>query len=392
MQDQFMTQSTSIVTETSPLGQSICLFRPDNHALCLLNDTAAQIWQARNSGRHDDDIARHLHARYGVGITKAREDVDALVDEWGICGLLDATVPPQTHRTQVKLARPATQSSNPVLDATFGVDDISHLRIKCHEPILASLLAAVLQPMHNPSAAHQCIEIGENNDGYWFVQNGILVATALQRPQVRRLVLRQGLLHRHTETYISAILHASCVNLNGKAVVIAGASGAGKTTLTAALTQAGATYLADDLVPLNENGLLAGDFPVALAVKAGSWPSVTELYPELDKANVLTTRRLQVRYLALGDTMTTPRFMPVATLIFPKFSSGVPFKATKLSPEAAFIALLDSGSAPEGMPYSVKSIANLANTIPAWQINYGNLDEAVNWIGDNHGKPVGDTP
>jgi serine kinase of HPr protein (carbohydrate metabolism regulator) len=42
--------------------------------------------------------------------------------------------------------------------------------------------------------------------------------------------------------------HASTVTIDGRAVLIAGPAGAGKSTLAAALTALGARWLADDLV------------------------------------------------------------------------------------------------------------------------------------------------
>lgn len=54
-------------------------------------------------------------------------------------------------------------------------------------------------------------------------------------------------------------LHACAVELDGRAVLIAGAAGAGKSTLTAGLIAAGAALVADDLVVLRvEEGRVAG--------------------------------------------------------------------------------------------------------------------------------------
>jgi len=49
-------------------------------------------------------------------------------------------------------------------------------------------------------------------------------------------------------------LHAACLSRDGRAVLIAGASGAGKTTLALALALAGLDFLSDDLVFLQPRG------------------------------------------------------------------------------------------------------------------------------------------
>jgi hypothetical protein len=65
------------------------------------------------------------------------------------------------------------------------------------------------------------------------------------------------------------VLHASGVALNGKALLIAGAAGAGKSSLAAALLRAGAQLLSDDAVALSlsTTGLTAYPGSVALQLR-----------------------------------------------------------------------------------------------------------------------------
>jgi len=56
----------------------------------------------------------------------------------------------------------------------------------------------------------------------------------------------------------AACLHASAVELDGRAIAIAGAAGAGKSTLAAALVGGGATLLAEDVVALADDVKQAG--------------------------------------------------------------------------------------------------------------------------------------
>lgn len=56
------------------------------------------------------------------------------------------------------------------------------------------------------------------------------------------------LMHQHGR----CVLHASAVNVGGRAVLFCGASGAGKSTLAAALAEAGHTLLADDQCALSD--------------------------------------------------------------------------------------------------------------------------------------------
>ena len=77
------------------------------------------------------------------------------------------------------------------------------------------------------------------------------------------------------------VLHAGGVALNGSGVIISGPSGAGKTTLTAALVRSGFGYLTDEALAIDPSTGLLHPYPKALSIKRGSWeapgrsPSVT---------------------------------------------------------------------------------------------------------------------
>ncbi|MBX3070848.1 MAG: hypothetical protein KF883_10150 [Thermomicrobiales bacterium] len=65
-------------------------------------------------------------------------------------------------------------------------------------------------------------------------------------------------LHHYIATYTRGpnFVHAGVAVWSGKAIVIPGRSFAGKSTLTEALLQAGATYYSDDYAPIDEAGLV----------------------------------------------------------------------------------------------------------------------------------------
>ena len=87
------------------------------------------------------------------------------------------------------------------------------------------------------------------------------------------------------------LLHASCVAIGGRAVLIAGASGAGKSDLALRLIDRGAVLVSDDQVGLAAvDGQLIADAPATIAGK------------------------MEVRGLGIVD-MTHRSTMPVALLI-----------------------------------------------------------------------------
>ena len=73
-----------------------------------------------------------------------------------------------------------------------------------------------------------------------------------------------GSLHWHINRRIvatsqrSVLVHAGALELRGRAVLVVGASGAGKSTATASLVMAGLGYLTDDMTAVGPDGLLTG--------------------------------------------------------------------------------------------------------------------------------------
>ena len=80
------------------------------------------------------------------------------------------------------------------------------------------------------------------------------------------------------------LLHAGgSAGTDGRTVVVHGVSGAGKTTLTAALVQAGLAYVTDETVCLDPDTLVIEPFPKPLTVKPGSQELLAHLAPPPDE-------------------------------------------------------------------------------------------------------------
>lgn len=80
-------------------------------------------------------------------------------------------------------------------------------------------------------------------------------------------------------------LHAAALEQRGRAVLIVGPPGAGKTTLCLALVAAGMKFAGDDIVLLRAGGLAQG-VPFPAAVKSGAWKFERCFARTLDKAPI----------------------------------------------------------------------------------------------------------
>lgn len=94
-------------------------------------------------------------------------------------------------------------------------------------------------------------------------------------------------------------LHASAVVLDGQAIALVGASGAGKSTTAAAFAQAGYQVMADDIVALDEQ---SGAFLVRPAYpRLRLWPPSVEALYGAEDALPLMTPTWDKRYLDLVE-------------------------------------------------------------------------------------------
>jgi hypothetical protein len=96
-------------------------------------------------------------------------------------------------------------------------------------------------------------------------------------------------------------LHAASLAKGGLGLLLCGEPGAGKSTLTLQLVDAGFQYAGDDVALIGSDGMIHG-IPFALTIKPGSWELLSRLRSDL--RDVATYRRPDgalVRYVPAAD-------------------------------------------------------------------------------------------
>lgn len=78
------------------------------------------------------------------------------------------------------------------------------------------------------------------------------------------------------------LVHAGCVARAGRGLVIAGASGMGKTTLTAHLVARGMGYLSDEAAPIHRKDGTVEPFPFRLGIRPGPADDLARGLPAID--------------------------------------------------------------------------------------------------------------
>ncbi|MDQ3691487.1 MAG: hypothetical protein M3406_15940 [Chloroflexota bacterium] len=112
---------------------------------------------------------------------------------------------------------------------------------------------------------------------------------------VVRPALQLALLERGT-----SVLHAACVEVDGRAVLVAGWSESGKTETALALVERGASFLSDKWTLLLP-GARAGAFPIGVGIRR--W--VLQYLPQL-RSGLPRSARTQLRAAAVVSAATAP--------------------------------------------------------------------------------------
>ena len=111
-----------------------------------------------------------------------------------------------------------------------------------------------------------------------------------------------------------SFVHAGSVGWKGRAIVLPGHAGAGKSTLTRALVRAGASYYSDEFAVLDRKGRVF-PYPLPLREKTGSGPASVVVPPQELGGSVGT------RALPVGLILST-RFDPTREGRLQRLSSG----------------------------------------------------------------------
>ena len=139
-------------------------------------------------------------------------------------------------------------------------------------------------------------------------------------------------------------LHASVVNVDGRAIVLSGAAQAGKSTTAAALALRGVPVLCEDVAPLKESG--AGFFVEPAYPRICVWPDAVEKLLGQEEALPRLTPNWEKRFLALDGARAkfeVERLPLGAVYLFSgrTAESGAP-RVEELGPREALLELVQN--------------------------------------------------
>lgn len=157
------------------------------------------------------------------------------------------------------------------------------------------------------------------------------------------------------------LIHAGVVAWRGQAVVMAGRSFAGKSTLVKAMLRAGAVYYSDEYAVLDERGRVH-PFARPLALRE----------PEYLRRNLLPQE--------LGARVGR-KPLPVALVLLATYRANGRWRPQRLTPgRGAFELLRNSFNARENQQEALKTLAQVTLHAPVWQGIRGDAAQVVEWV------------
>lgn len=368
------------------LGDGLFLYDPITDRAVVLNATARTVWEFLNEGFTEAAIASAFTRHFGISQTHAAQDVHQIVAELAVlasaASQADSEVAVPLHAT-IASACDSRQSAS-MQDC--GVFHFGNSSVSVRSNI-KDMGADYFSRFRNRSASDDLrpdsLEISIGPASYRLTFRGELVSDvdtlAELSADVNELLLRL----EHPDTRFLAYFHAAAVSLDGHSVLISGVSGAGKSTLAAYLTGHGFFYLGDDLIAMTDADRTLRALPTCLSLKAGSWPILTNLYPDLAVAPTVYCHGRAVRYAEPPriDATMNAAAAPSA-IVFPRYRQGEPTRLSACTPLQTMVCLIQA-SVDLAKPVDEERLSKFIGVVertPAYELTYSHLPSAMNAI------------
>jgi hypothetical protein len=367
-----------------PLGDHLIVIAP-NGGVVALDPGGRRLWEALRAGCTVDDLVGASVEEGSLPETVASSRISRALASWRALGLIDAAAPEASPAPAPVVARAAPRAG--ALDAVYRPGD-RPVRVRCDDRVLAEVVEAACRSCRIEDVAGTLPTVDVIEQHGWFAvraDDAVLARTddltqnrALARHRCLTALLESS---RRPRRWLG-ILHAAAIGAHGRCVVLPGAKGSGKSTLAAALVAAGADFVTDDYAPLEQASWLIWPVPYAPGIKRGSWRPLRRAYPRLAAHPVHRLAGLQVRYLQLDAARMAPldRGLPVAALVFPRYQAGSGLEQQRLSAAEALAALCHARSLLEREPEILSETLRWVESVPAYRLSYGNLDDAVDRV------------
>ena len=188
-------------------------------------------------------------------------------------------------------------------------------------------------------------------------------------------------------------LHAASVGWGGKSLLIAGLTGAGKTSLAGWLVANGFEFLSDELVVLTDTSGTIASFPRPLLAK----PGAQELIALLARSGCRRTVSTAENTVICLDRPTAEQSRQAGLILFPHYVAGSALELASSSPAMTGMRLMECNLNARNLPgHGFPTLSAFARNVPALALTYGSfaqldgvLDRLARFILEGNIDPSG---
>lgn len=342
------------------LDDEILVYRPDGTNACALNNTASVIWELCNGERRVADIVEILQEAYPeAAATMAREVDESILD------LLSHGV----------IRLPRVGASAATYDVGLGG---ATARLEADDADAARILDFLCASMALPAAGDPSatFRLGTATGAMAVYCDDAMLYRDPSLTSVAAIFLERVLEHLIRTCTGGMLLHAAAVARDGKALVLAGKTGAGKTTLATWLVCRGFDYLTDELVHVDMQATCVSGFARPLHLKEPAHALFAGVI-DMDGGDAIMASPLGTHVSPNRLGVRVARRARPCALVLPAYRAGAPLDLRPLAKAQAATRLMGClVNARERPQHAFGEVAGLVQAVPAFAMTYSDLEEA----------------
>jgi hypothetical protein len=321
------------------------------------------MWERHSEGIAHAEIPRLMALHYGIDLAQAQHDFRKALLSWQAEGL--ASPPGCRHRHVIG-------------GVTFSILYRDADILSAVSPVFSHLICDA-SPVDSEPVARE-FDVGMEDRSYVLHTDGIEVLRSEDLDALVEKLTYSVLMCAYDNVSWLMATHAGAIGSPTACVLMPGASGRGKSTLTAALLSSGRNYyLTDDIALLDRSSLCVVPVPGALVLKSGSWEPLASPLPALSQASVRRRFGKEVRYWAPPPSQVAKAPLPVKAVVFARYEPG---SRAALVPMSGLVGLSETIAAPCTVKPPITSetmalLVNWAKDVPFYALAYGSLAEAA---------------